>query len=135
MVRDLLRHEMTEHGSDSMSRISGYVVLARTGRIHGQSGEDSRKIAFDRMVEKLQGYEQPITKLLCQKTGVPHSISNLQKILSTDHLRPDGDVPLWWPVPAERFLWLLRPDNNDPADHQWNRVWMRLRQMYSNGHL
>ncbi len=134
MLRDLFKHEMTVHGSDFMSQICGYIVLARKGRIW-KLGPDSQKIAFDRMVEKLQGYEQPITNLLCQKKGVPHSISNLQEILSTDYLRPDGDAPLWKPVPAERFLWLLRPDENDPADHQWSRVWTRLRQMYSNGHL
>ena len=135
-LRNLFAHEKAVHGSDSMSSICGYIVLARKGRIHGRLGQDSQKIAFDRMVEKLRGYEQPVTHLLCQKKGLPHSLSNLQLILSTDPLRPDGkDTPVWWPVPSERFLGPLRPNENDPADCQWGRVWKRLRQMYGDGHL
>lgn len=119
-----------------MSRTCGYIVLARKGRVDGRLGQDSQKVAFDRMVEKLQGFEQPVTHLLCMKNGQSHSLSNLQRILSTDYLRPDGDPsPVWWPVPAERFLWPLRPNDNDPADKQWGQVWTRLRQMYSNGYL
>ena len=136
MIRALFDHEKAVHGSDSMSRICGYVALARKGRISRQLGQDSQKMAFDRMVEKIQGFEQPVTQLLCQKKGLPHSLANLQDILSSDCQRPDGDLsPAWWPVPPERFLWLLRPNDNDPADHQWSRVWTRLRQMYRNGHL
>ena len=135
-IRNLFLHEKNTHGSDSMSRICGYIVHARKGRIDGRLGQDSQKIIFNRMVEKLRGFEQPVTHLLCQKEGLPHSLSNLRRILSTDCLRPDeDDTPVWRPVPAERFLWLLRPDEKDPADAQWGRVWKRLRQMYSNGHL
>ena len=135
-LRKLFVHEKAAHGSDSMSRICGYIVLARKGRIDGRLGQSSQKIAFDRMVEKLRGFDQPITHLLCQKQGIPHSLQNLQQILSTDYLRPDGDLtPVWWPVTPERFLWLLRPNDNDPADYQWGRVWTRLRQMYITGHL
>ena len=135
-LRKLFLHERAAHGSDSMSRICGFVVLAREGRIDGRLGQSSQKIAFDRMVEKLQGFEQPVAHLLCQKEGLPHSLSNLQQILSTDYLRPVEDsIPVWWPVYPERFLWLLRPNDNDPADYQWGRVWTRLRQMYGNGHL
>lgn len=135
-IRTLLFHEKSTHGSDFMSRTCEYIVLARKGRIDGRLGQESQKIIFDRMIEKLQGFEQPITHLLCQKAGLPHSLSNLRRILSTDCLRSDEDfAPDWRPVPAERFLWQLRPDPKDPADEQWGRVWMRLRQMYSNGHL
>ena len=135
-IRTLLFHEQSTHGSESMSRICEYIVLARKGRIGGRIGQDSQKIIFDRMVEKLQGFEQPITHLLCQKEGVPLSLSNLRRILSTDCLQPDeDDIPIWRAVPPERFLWPLRPDEKDPADAQWGRVWKRLRQMYSNGHL
>ena len=135
-LRNLFLHERVVHGSDMMSRISGYTVLARKGRIDGRLGKNSQKIAFARMVEKLQGFEQPVTHLLCQRNGLPYSLSNLQHILSTDYLRPDGDpAQVWWPVPAERFLWPLRPNENDPADKQWGQVWTRLRQMYRNGHL
>lgn len=132
-IRTLLSHEQSTHDSDSMSRFGEYIVLARKGRIDGRIGQDSQKIIFDRMVEKLQGFEQPITHLLCQREGLPHSLSNLRRILSTDCLRPDEDDTQ--PVPPERFLWQLRPDEKDPADAQWGRVWKRLRQMYSNGHL
>ena len=135
-IRNLFAHEKVVHNSVSMSCIRGYIVLARKGRIAGPRGQESQKIAFDRMIEKLQGFDQPITHLLCQKGGLPHSNSNLQHILSTDDLRHEGhDTPFWWPVPAERFLWLLRPDDDDPSDYQWGRVWVRLRQMYRNGHL
>lgn len=133
-LRNLFVHEKAIHGSDSMSHICAYIVLARKGRINGRLGQDTQKMAFDRMVEKLQGFEQPVTRLLCQKQGLPHSLPNLQHILSTDCLRPDGDhTPVWRPVSAEQFLWLIHPDHNDPADHQWSRVWTRLRQMYMNG--
>lgn len=135
-LRNLFSHEKAVHGSESMSSICGYIVLVRKSRIRGRLGQNSQKIAFDRLVEKLQEFEQPITRLLCQKKGLPHSLSNLQLILSTDYLRRDEeDSPVWCPVPAERFLGLLRPDENDPADCQWGRVWKRLRQMYGNGHL
>lgn len=135
-LRHLFAHEKTFHGSDFMSRVCKYIVLARKGRINGRLGQDSQKIAFYRMVEKLQGFEQPVTRLLCQKGGLPHSLLNLQHILSTDLSRPDGDhTPVWWPVPADHFLWSLRHDDNNPADYQWGRVWRRLRQMYSNGYL
>lgn len=131
-LRNLLVHEQAAHGSGLMSHIPGFVVLAREGRLDGHA----QRLAFDRMVEKLQGFQQPVTQLLCHKSKVTHTLSNLQEILSTDHQRPDGDMALFWePVSAERFLWLLRPDDDNPADYQWGRVWKRLRQMYSNGHL
>lgn len=135
-LRKLFAHEKDVHDSDSMSRMCGYIVLARKGRINGRLGQESRKLAFDRMVERLQGFEQPVTQLLCQMEGVPHSLANLQHILSTDYLQPDRDsTAVWLPVPADRFLWLLRPDSTDPANRQWAQVWARLRQMYRNGHL
>ena len=135
-IRNLFFHEKAVHGSDSMSRICGFIVLARLDRIDGRLGYESRKLAFNRMVVKLCSFEQPITQLLCHKSGLPHSRSNLQEILSTDVLRPDGEfAPLWWPVPQEQFLSLLRPDDDDPTDYQWGRVWERLRLMYKNGYL
>lgn len=132
--RKLMNHEKTAHGSDSMSRIRGFFVLARRGSVDGRLTQTCQKIAFDRMVEKFGRFEQPVTALLCQRSGLPHSVSNLQDILSTDYLRPDAG-PLWWPVPPESFLWQLRPDDSDPGDYQWGRVWTRLRQMYGSGHL
>lgn len=135
-LRNLFVHEKAIHGGDSMSRICRYIALARKGRINGRLGHDTQKIAFDRMVEKLRGFEQPVPHLLCHRAGLPHSLPNLRVILSTDHLRPDGDyAPAWWPVPADQFLWLLRPDPSNSTDDQWGRVWTRLRQMYRNGQL
>ena len=133
-LRKLLAHERRDHGSDSMSRMCAYIVLAREGSIDGRLGQSTRMMAFDRMVEKLQRCQQPITHLLCQKSGFPHSLSNLHHILSTNALQPDrAPTPVWWPVAPEQFLAQLRPDDNDPGDYQWGRVWTRLRQMYSNG--
>ena len=133
-LRKLLVHERGVHGSDSMSRLCAYIVLARKGFIDGRLGQSTRKAAFNRMVEKLQRCQQPITHLLCQKSGLPHSLSNLHHILSPNALRLDGaSVPVWWPVSPEQFLAQLRPDDNDPGDYQWSRVWTRLRQLYENG--
>ncbi len=136
-LRKLLIHEKVVHGSEFMSHVCGYIVLARKGRIEGRLGQSSQKLAFDRMVEKFLDFKQPVTRLLCSKKGLPHSRSNLQYILaSTDYLQPgEENIPFWRPVSPERFLWLLRPNDNDPADYQWGRVWTRLRQMYRNGRL
>ena len=135
-TRKLFAHERAVHGSDSMSRICEFITLVRESGIEGRLGRVSQPIAFERMVEKLQGFEQPVTHLLCQKYGLPHTPENLQQVLSPDHLRPDGDsTPIWSPVCPEGFLYHLRPNENDPADYQWGRVWTRLRQMYRSGYL
>ena len=139
VTRYLFAHEKTAHGSVEMFNICSFVRLAREGRIRGALlGEACEKLAFHRMLGKAEALPDGTKKALFQRSGFyypeQHTPQNMGKILTADPLAQQGESPpYWWPIRADHFLWLIRPNTNDPADHQWSMVWTGLREEYANG--
>lgn len=153
MLRMVFEHEKDVHRTAAMSGICSFVVLAREGRIRfgrrggGAGGStsvepepDCERLAFLRMMEKVQALPAEALDLLFRKSGFdqPHqqTPANLGKILTHDHLaQPGDDPPFWWPVRAEHFLWFCRPDPTLPADEYWRNLWSDLRAKYADGRI
>lgn len=141
VLRRLFAHEKLAHNSAKMSNICSFVTLAREGRIFGRYGKftsECEQVTFDRMVQRVLAMPDATKNLLFQKAGFHHpdqqTPKNLGKILTADNLAQPGENPPYWSViRAEHFLWLIRPDLNDPADHHWRIVWTGLRQKYAEG--
>ena len=147
-TRALFSHELADHGSTKMSNICSFVTLAREGRVRGGPNhyqiEEVEKLAFERMLEKVEAMPWRTIELLFQKHRLHHPslyprtmfLGHLKWILTTDVLEKDGDdPPEWWPIRAEHFLWLCRPNPNNPADDEWRPVWRRLRDDYAEGRI
>ncbi|CAF9939171.1 MAG: hypothetical protein ALECFALPRED_008002 [Alectoria fallacina] len=140
-TRRLFTHEISAHGSMEMFNICSFVRLAREGRIRGQNGllgPACEKLAFHRMLDKALALPDGTKKALFQRSEFlypeQHTPKNMGKILTADPLARQGESPpYWWPIRAEHFLWLIRPNINDPADQQWSMIWTGLREEYANG--
>ena len=147
VTRRLFRHEKDDHGSTKMSNLCSFVTLAREGRIRlaADSDQNFRKnepncerLAYERMMEKVVALPEATIQLIFQKCGfIEHTIENLGKILTHDHLaKPrEEDPPYWWPIRAEHFLWACRPKASEPENSTWRAVWTDLRQQYAEGRI
>ena len=97
------------------------------------------RLAFDRMMHKVQALPAADLELLYQKSGFTdgqHTPGNLGKILTNDRLAPPHDTaPFWAPVSPDSFLLFCRPDADDPADHDWRRLWRDLKEKYADGRI
>ena len=141
VLRRLLAHEKDAHHSAKMSNICSFVTLAREGRIVGRQGintTESKRVTFDRMMQRVLAMPDATKNLLFQRAGFHNpderTPKNLARILTADNLAQLGEnPPYWWPIRAEHFLWLIRPNPNDPADHHWRIVWTGLREQYAEG--
>ena len=131
-----------------MSNICSFVTLAREGRVRGGTHhfqiEEVEKLAFQRMLEKVVAMPLRTIELLFEKHELQHPSlytpatfqGHLKWILTTDVLEKPGDnPPEWWPIRAEHFLQICRPDPNNPADDEWRPVWNRLRDDYAEGRI
>ena len=149
-TRALFAHEKVAHGSTKMSDICSYVTLAREGRVCGGVGgqntpnEEIEKLAFQRMLEKVLALPNRTIALLFQKNDLHHPNTqkraefneNLVWILTADYLAQHGEnPPYWWPIRAEHFLWLCRPDPTEPANGEWRMMWNNLRNAYARGQI
>ena len=149
MVRALFRHERSAHNSQTMSDFCSFVVLARQGLIRALVPErgwviepNCRRLAYDRMLDKMGHLLCPTNQMLFQKSGYSnpdlHTRENLGKILTQSPLTettPDEDVPYWMPVPAHSFLSHCRPDETDPEFDLWLMIWCELREKYADGRI
>lgn len=135
-VRNLFAHEKEVHHSTKLSTISEFVKLARQELGPGELGHEAQRHAFDRLVEKALLLGRAVLRELFERCGYrrrsQHTLEILQKILSSDHESLSGGyVP--YSVPPQRFLWVARPNTNDPGDYDWLLVWRRLRADYKDG--
>lgn len=102
----------------------------------GKLGRGAQRHAFDRLVETALRLSWPVLRELFERCGYrrrsQHPLEVLKSILSSDYERLSGGyVP--YSVPPQRFLWLTRPNVNDPADYEWLLVWRGLRADYEMG--
>lgn len=143
-LRALFAHENSVHGSQDMFNICSFVRLAREGRIHRGMArkpvEECERLAFERMLDKIMALPRAEKDSLFQRSGYhhPHEQSRhaMGKILTADPLAQDWEnPPYWWPVRADYFLKLIRPDPNNRADDQWKITWTRLREEYADGRI
>ena len=148
-IRRLFGHERNEHNSTTMSDLCSFVRLAREGRIRfGRAGggkvtdpePNCERLAFLRMMEKVQALPAAALDLLFRKSGSHHpdkqTPENLGRILTNDPLaQPGDDPPFWWPVRADHFLEFCRPHTTPPADADWRVIWSNLRAMYADGRI
>ena len=145
-MRALYDHEINAHGSARMFNIDSFVVLARESRIlfsssagHLAPEPDGVRLAYVRMVEKVQALPAAELGLLFQKSGFRAgecTPTNLGRLLTYDpSAPPHEDGPYWWPVRPDRFLMFCRPHGSDPADSTWRRVWRGLRERYADGRI
>lgn len=147
-TRTLFAHEKVAHGSAKMSDICSFVTLAREGRVcrselgHHTPNEEIEYLAFERMMGKVLALPDRTMELLFQKHDLHHPSlypratfnGHLVWMLTTDNLEQPGDKPpYWWPIRAEHFLWLCRPNPNNHADDEWRPVWNKLRDDYAQG--
>ena len=145
-LRRLFYHEITVHGSATMSEICSFVRLAREGRIVWdlfggltQLGPRWGKPVLERMLDKVMA--QPWwTELLFQKNPFnrpdEHTREKLGAILTFDlSTEPGDDPPYWRPTPAEFFLGQCCPDPLDREDDLWAIVWNELRTLYAQGEI
>ena len=142
-LRQLFAHERSHHGSEDMSHLFSFVRLAREGRICTSSGIVERsceRLTFERMLEKVMGFSDATKNMLFERSGY-HNFNrktreNMGKILTADPLAQEWEKPpYWWPVRADYFLKLIRPNPSNPADHEWAVVWRRLRESYAEGRI
>ena len=144
-IRVLLNHEITVHGSTTMSEIFSFVTLVRERRIRcrGSYKElvlDCGKHIFDRMMEKVRALPEDEYNLLVEKGGRTLGPSDdrdlLEQILAFNPLKKPGEhYEDWWPVAAEDFLWFCHPLDTDPANDPWRVLWKKLRKKYAEGHI
>lgn len=140
-TRALYRHEITRHGSAEMFKISSFVTLAREGRPlfsigggHMALEPNCRRLAFARMMEKIQDLDDAEINLLFQRGGYTadeRTAGNLREILSRDAVAPPN-AHYWYPVRPEDFLMSCRPH---AADNVWRRLWTDLRDKYTHGRI
>ena len=145
ITRALYEHEERAHNSAAMFHIDSFVVLARERRILSGNGghmalePTCRRVAFDRMMAKVQLLPNAALRLLYKRSGFDddeYSVGNLAWILTHDPLAPlRGDDPYWKPLPPDRFLAFCRPHHDEPAGSSWRRVWRSLRDEYADGHI
>lgn len=142
--RALFTHEKVAHESTDMSNICSFVRLAREGRVRSglykTAEPNCERLAFHRMLDKVQALPHSTISLLFQMSGFRHpdeqTRENMGRILTADHLAEEGEErPDWWPIRAEHFLWLIRPNFNDPSHLPWSTVWVWLRDEYANGRI
>lgn len=143
-LRYVFDHEKSAHGSTDMSNICSYVRLAREGRIRAgparQPEPNCERLAFERMLEKVMALPDTTKDMLFERSGYHNpaqkTAANMGKILPADPLAQEWErPPYWWPVRADYFLKLIRPNPSNPADHEWTRIWTRLREEYANGRI
>ena len=148
-LRALFKHERLAHNSEAMSDLCSFVTLARKGHIRAYVAgtgwliePNCRRLAYDRMLDKMGDPLCPTNQMLFQKSGYSnpdqHTRANLGKILTQSPLTettPDEDVPYWMPVPAHSFLSHCLPDETDPEFDLWLMIWCELREKYADGRI
>ena len=139
--RQLFNHEVAAHGTCSMSTLTGFIKLARCGKIVGELGTQAAQPIFDRMITNLYNQFESAPRLLYYRAHdlvVDHvEREALVRILAPDWTGPDdGTLPGTTAlVHPNRFLWHLRPDWSQPTweERWWSKVWTILRNMYRSG--
>ena len=143
-IRPLFAHETSVHGSEDMSHLFSFVRLAREGRIcSGPVGvveKNCERLTFERMLEKVIALPDAMKNMLFERSGYRNPMQktrkNMGKILTADPLAQEWEEPpYWWPVRADYFLKLIRPNPSNPADHEWAIVWRSLREAYAEGRI
>lgn len=135
-ARNLFAHEQQAHHSTKLSTIPDFVRLARDDMIPGSLWREAQKHIFDRLVEKMVLKGKGVLRELCERSGYRrrslHTYPVLKSILKSDHESLSGGyVP--YSVPPSRFLWVARPDPDDPGEYGWLLEWTQLRDEYFAG--
>ena len=138
--RQLFNHEGTVHGTHDMSTLTGFISLARRGRIVGDQGQWAAEAIFGRMLENLRDDFYPTIRMLIYRVHgqYPDRVQEraLAKILAPhwtgSHNEPLPGAKLIHP---DEFLMHLRPNPWQDSDEEdwWRRVWDTLRKMYADG--
>ena len=138
--RQLFNHEQAAHGTFNMSTLTGFIKLARRGKIVGDLGTLAAQPIFDRMITNLYRQFPSAPRLLYYRA---HDLvvdrverEDLVRLLAPDWTGPDdGTLPGTTLIHPKRFLWHLRPDWSQPTweERWWSQVWTILRKMYKKG--
>lgn len=135
-LKDLLAHEQTQHGTNNMSTIPGYLRLMRHGlNTHTDEARVCRGEAYKRL--KLNIWNSPYRDRLLSRgfpQVMPHQhrgVESLDPILS--HQNYEAGRPHAVVILARDFLTHLRPQ---PRDHAgWHETYHALRALYAEGRI